>query len=250
MLCWLTPTMAFVRAINVRTIHTIPRATGAAALVARGNRSSLYRTFDRRFFMRFGSMVRHVRFSILMTIMLAIGSLSALSLEGTPAVHAASIAEDEPNDTAAEAQALAQIGLDNAVDGRIDTPGDVDWYSFTAVANRTYVIELVDVGATLGESGYNCNNNYRDGVGLVVYNSNAVVNLDASKIEEECDAVMEGDPHNQVTFESGDNKTFYIEVIPNTDNVSGNYTIEISSSGSGGGDGGDGIQLYIPLVRR
>jgi hypothetical protein len=125
----------------------------------------------------------------------------------------------------------------------ISSQVDYDWYRFTAEPNQTYTINLTNVSAELVESGRNCNNNIRDGVGLVVHNSDAVVNLDASEVEEKCNALFDGNLHNQVIFESGNNETFYIRVVPNEDMVSGSYTLRISSSG-------DISQVFLPLLQR
>jgi hypothetical protein len=125
----------------------------------------------------------------------------------------------------------------------ISSQVDYDWYRFTAEPNQTYTINLTNVSAELVESGRNCNNNIRDGVGLVVHNSDAVVNLDASEVVESCDALLDGNLHNQVIFESGNNETFYIRVVPNEDMVSGSYTLRISSSG-------DISQVFLPLLQR
>ncbi len=81
----------------------------------------------------------------------------------------APIAEAESNDTAAEAQALARIGLESPVNGTI-TADDEDWYSFAAAAGRTYVIETYNINGTSGNATglwlYNESENEIDNDGL------------------------------------------------------------------------------------
>jgi hypothetical protein len=48
--------------------------------------------------------------------------------------------EKEPNDSPAAAQAVT---LPTVVCGRLDKPGDIDWYSFTAKANDTIGVDLM-----------------------------------------------------------------------------------------------------------
>lgn len=47
--------------------------------------------------------------------------------------------EREPNDSADTAQ---EITLPTVISGRLDKPGDADWYTFTAKANETIAVEL------------------------------------------------------------------------------------------------------------
>jgi len=56
-------------------------------------------------------------------------------------------AETEPNDTFATANPI-NVGLSNAEVGATLTTDDEDYYSFTAVAGRTYVIETYDIQGT------------------------------------------------------------------------------------------------------
>jgi hypothetical protein len=143
------------------------------------------------------------------------------------AVPATPIEEAEPNNMASTAQALAEIGLKNAVNGTI-TAGDVDWYRFTADANTTYVIELVDVAGSLGTQGTNCRGLTRDGVGLEVYDGTIVTNPSAKTITRSCDIRGSRTIHNYVQFRTGvDGGPRYIRVIPNNDEVSGTYTLRI-----------------------
>ena len=58
-------------------------------------------------------------------------------------------AESEPNDSFATADALS-VGLPNAEVGATLTTNDYDYYSFTAVAGRTYVIETYNIQGTGG----------------------------------------------------------------------------------------------------
>ncbi len=48
--------------------------------------------------------------------------------------------DKEPNDTAETAQ---PITLPTVICGRLDKPGDADWYSFTAKANQTFAVDLL-----------------------------------------------------------------------------------------------------------
>ncbi|MCA9975693.1 MAG: PPC domain-containing protein, partial [Anaerolineales bacterium] len=57
-------------------------------------------------------------------------------------------AESEPNDTFATADPI-NVGLSNAeVNATVNPLNDEDYYSFTAVAGRTYVIETYDIQGT------------------------------------------------------------------------------------------------------
>jgi hypothetical protein len=104
---------------------------------------------------------------------------------------------------------------------------DFDWYRLNTDLNEEYTIELTDVSAALNERGFNCRSN-ADGVGLIVYDPSILSNSSADPVVNGCDAFLEGDVHNRVTFNSALNTTFYIGVIPNADNVSGSYTIQIT----------------------
>jgi hypothetical protein len=54
-------------------------------------------------------------------------------------------AQDDHGNTRATATAIATDGT--LVSGNIETPGDLDWFSFSAVSGYTYVIETSDLGS-------------------------------------------------------------------------------------------------------
>ncbi len=77
--------------------------------------------------------------------------LMSVVLVGVTSVPAVVRAESEPNDSFATADPV-NIGLSNAEVGATLTTNDYDYYSFTAVAGRTYVIETYDVQGTVSRA--------------------------------------------------------------------------------------------------
>jgi len=78
------------------------------------------------------------KYGIIATLLLIVGSIALVQ----PA-HA----ESEPNDTLAQAIPIG-IGYDNGEVGATLTEDDEDYYSFEAVADRTYVIETYNIDGT------------------------------------------------------------------------------------------------------
>jgi hypothetical protein len=142
----------------------------------------------------------------------------------TPA-FAATIPEQEPNDTAQSAQFLSAIGLDNPVAAEIHTPGNLDWYKFEVVTGRTYVVEVYNLDVGLGRAqGNSCDyytNNF--GLGLVLYDATV------TEIKQQCKPVAAGNTQNSLTFVANATGIYHLLVLPESKaaNVFGNYSLRI-----------------------
>jgi serine/threonine protein kinase len=100
--------------------------------------------------------------------------------------------------------------------------GDRDWYSFDTMAGETYVIELFDADKRLSTgSGSACRGSSYRGLGLRV--------LDPlfTEIAVECRPDGAGNMHHRLQFKAGLDGTHYVEVVPNSDDLAGNYKIRL-----------------------
>jgi len=100
--------------------------------------------------------------------------------------------------------------------------GDRDWYHFDTVAGETYVIEILDADKRLStSSGSACRGSSYRGLGLRV--------LDPlfTEIAEECRPDGAGNMHHRIQFKAGLDGTHYVGVIPNNDDLAGNYKIRL-----------------------
>lgn len=129
-------------------------------------------------------------------------------------------AEDEPNDTAQNAQTLSVIGLNNPITAQIDKAGDVDWYKFNTTAEQTYVVELFNVARALGAGLGRCRAG-GSGVGIKIFDATV------TQIMEQCNADGAGNVHNLVAFKAGIEGTFYIQVLPNSGTSTGSYSLRV-----------------------
>jgi len=139
---------------------------------------------------------------------------------GAQPVSVASIDEVEPNESAETGQGLATIGAANPINGAINSPGDVDWFSFEAQPGKSYVVELFNVDLSLAAEGTNCSGLY-EGVGLKVYDPSL------SKIETQCRPSGSGNVQSIVQFRTETSGRYHIQVIPNAGNVVGNYALRV-----------------------
>lgn len=145
----------------------------------------------------------------------------------TRQVHADPITEVEPNDSSGTAQMLSVIGRENYVIAATNVGNDRDWYKFNATAGQTYIIELFEASASLNAAGgTNCQSGLHDeGLGLKVYD--ASVTQIASSCEPNDAQAGSGNVHNIVQFTTAINGEFYIQVVPNNSNVTGDYKLRV-----------------------
>lgn len=142
--------------------------------------------------------------------------------QAVPTVQADPIGEVEPNDTFATAQSLANIGMDNPVVAAVNSPGDIDWFSFSATAGHTYVLELSNVSRALGGSGDGCDGIWSyDGVGLSLFDQGQ------AQIVEQCDAYGAGNVHNIIQFTAGLDGAYYIRITANDTAATGHYYLRV-----------------------
>lgn len=157
-------------------------------------------------------------------VLLALALLASLLPVARPA-RAMAIGEVEPNDSAETAQILTAIGLENPVEAAINTPGDRDWFGFTVVAGHSYVVELFEVGKSLGTAaGSVCtgsSSNMRQGIFPVVYD------VPPRELKRQCDNNGGGTTQILADFTAGASGTFYVRVAAHVSTVSGSYKLRI-----------------------
>jgi hypothetical protein len=138
--------------------------------------------------------------------------------------------EEEPNDEADNAQELNKIGMENPVEATIRAaandgdPGDLDWYSFTAVAGQTYVIELYNVANNidLATRRYNCNGTSTlKGLRIIVFDP---ANNEVNRV---CSPNGFGNVHTFTSFVAGVTGEHTIQVASHAPQVSGDYSLRI-----------------------
>ena len=134
----------------------------------------------------------------------------------------------EPNNRTVNAYPIG-LGAHNALTSQIEERNssyatnavDVDWYRFEGVAGQTYVVEIYDVAIAMNSSGYNCNNSYRQGVSLAIYDPTITA------VETVCGALGAGNVHNIAQWTATLDGIYYVRVLPNLDTVSGSYRIRV-----------------------
>ncbi len=138
---------------------------------------------------------------------------------------AATIPEQEPNDTAQTAQFLSAIGLDNPVAAEIHTPGNLDWYKFEVVTGRSYVVEVYNLDVGLGRAGGgNCERFANHiGLGLVIHDSSV------TELRRQCAPWAGGNVQNSLLFKATATGLFTLAVVPQSSaaNVFGSYHLRI-----------------------
>ncbi len=124
--------------------------------------------------------------------------------------YAATIPEQEPNDTAQTAQLLSAIGLDNPVAAEIHTPGNLDWYKFEVVTGRSYVVEVYNLDVGLGRAGGgNCERfANHSGLGLVIHDSSV------TELRRQCAPWAGGNVQNSLLFKATATGLFTLAVVP------------------------------------
>jgi hypothetical protein len=137
----------------------------------------------------------------------------------------------EPNQRAANAYQVA-VGRETGVRAAIEQRepafstffDDVDWYRFTAEAGKTYVVELFDVANTLGGTGRGCDGYSKTGMALLIYSPTL-----GKAIAGDCNSTTHsaGNVHSIAEFTAGVSGNFFIQVLPNSANVSGPYSLRV-----------------------
>lgn len=113
---------------------------------------------------------------------------------------------------------------------------DRDWFRLEAVGGESYTIETVNVAANLAtSSGSNCYGYTRTGLGIIVYDPSL-----STQIVKQCGVNGTGSVHTTVTFEAGLSGTYYIWILPNSNDASGNYSVRV----------GGQHKIYLPVVIR
>ncbi len=154
--------------------------------------------------------------------------IAVFFFRATTQVHADPINEIEPNDIPETAQMLDMIGRENYVIASTNPGNDRDWYKFTATAGQTYVIEIFEASASFNAppDGDNCYGFDDDGgLGLKIYDS-SITEIVRSCAPNNTRAGA-GNVHNIIQFTTGASGEFYIQVIPNKSNVTGDYKLRV-----------------------
>ena len=113
---------------------------------------------------------------------------------------------------------------------------DRDWYRIEAIAGETYVVETVNVAASLTTAnGSLCQGSRRTGLGIRVVDPTL-----STTIARQCSANGEGAIHTQVEFTAATTGTYYVWVLPNTSSVSGTYTLRLNGQ----------HQVFVPIIIR
>ncbi len=172
-------------------------------------------------------MRRLSRLCMHMGLMLILGIITCMPLARPLIVYATPVNEVEPNDTRATAQALASIGRNSPLNAQIDTPGDEDYISFTAVAGQSYTIEVFNAAGVLGASGTACYGYTRSGLGM--YLSDPSGNQLPGASGRSCDAtdIGGGNTHNLLTFTAGVSGAFTVRILANNTTVTGFYSLRV-----------------------
>jgi hypothetical protein len=138
----------------------------------------------------------------------------------------------EPNNARANSYALG-IGSSAALNSQIEARDpdfssfqpDKDWYRFTAVAGRSYTVELFSVAAGLAGNGSSCQDEVSGtGVGLNIFG------LSGTLIIGDCNAegtTANGELHHQVQFSAPESGEIYLQVAPNAPQASGGYSLRV-----------------------
>jgi hypothetical protein len=138
----------------------------------------------------------------------------------------------EPNNIAANAFPILP-GYQNALtsfiepqeSGLIAERADNDWYQLNAVAGRTYVVEIFDVGHLIGLGStywrcYGSSTDYR-GLGVAIF----APNLDG--VTSTCQPNGASNVHTIATFTAQVNGSYYIQVFPHVATEADFYSIRV-----------------------
>lgn len=139
----------------------------------------------------------------------------------------------EPNNSEATAYALA-LGRKQAITAAIEArdsiysthSGDADWYRFEAIQGQTYVIEIFNVSASIGQETalYFCQgvNNYYRGLALFVYDT-----VTKSPAALQCQANGAGPALVTVSFKAASTGTYTFLVYPHVATAIGSYSLRV-----------------------
>jgi hypothetical protein len=167
-------------------------------------------------------------FLLFFVIAQSISPLQAQDGMGVTTINNGPILEIEPNNTSGSAQILSVIGRENYVIASINPANDRDWFRFDAVAGQTYVIEVFEASASLNAAtGTLCLGAIpsASGVGLRIYD--ASVTQIAASCRPNAERSGAGNVHNIVQVTTAINSALYIEVVPNSSTVTGDYKLRI-----------------------
>ena len=133
------------------------------------------------------------------------------------------IQELEPNDSSSSAQELRGIGSNRPLQASIGKAEDEDYFTFSAVAGRSYVIEIFDVANNLTLTDDDKCEKYRDYRGLfpIIYDPAG------NEISRQCEPNGAGNTHVSIGFLAGTTGVHTIKVVPHGTSVLGTYSLRI-----------------------
>lgn len=134
--------------------------------------------------------------------------------------------QENPDSSFAAPLVLSTIGRESPVQAGIGAAGDEDGFQFSAVAGRTYVIELFNVGASLGQGTqlYYCGgaNNYYRGMLLAVFDT--VTN---SEVALQCLPNGSGEVLTSVTIKAASSGAYKLRVRAHVTTSVGSYSLRV-----------------------
>jgi O-acetyl-ADP-ribose deacetylase (regulator of RNase III) len=138
----------------------------------------------------------------------------------------------EPNNQRITAAPI-QIGRENAISASIEqrianyatNHVDIDWYWFTAEADKTYTVELFNAAANFNAASSYDNCGWDSGIGLLIVDASGTVL--ASECRPNENHRGSGNVHNIVQFTPGLAGDYFIQVIPNENNRYGAYQLRV-----------------------
>ncbi len=157
---------------------------------------------------------------------LTVLSLLLVGASTPPHIAQAEPLQETPDSSFDSPMLINIIGKDSPVQATIGTPGDEDGFQFTAIAGRTYVIELFNVGASLGQGAqlYYCggSNNYYRGMQLAIFDT--VTN---SEVALQCLPNGSGEVLTSVTIKAASSGAYKLRVRAHVSTSVGSYNLRV-----------------------
>jgi hypothetical protein len=157
---------------------------------------------------------------------LTVLSLLLVGASTPPYIVQAEPSQETPDSSFASPMLINTIGKDYPVQASIGTPGDEDGFQFTAVAGRTYVIELFNVGASLGQGTqlYYCggSNNYYRGMLLAIFDTTT-----SSEIALQCLPNGSGEVLTSITIKAASSGAYKVRVRAHVSTSVGSYNLRV-----------------------
>lgn len=158
-------------------------------------------------------------------MLLMVAVLASMLTPLSQVVRAAPI-QESPDSSFDTPLIMPAIGSEEPVVATIGVPGDVDGFQFTAVAGRTYAIELFNVNASLGQGTqlYYCNgfNGYYRGMGLAAFDVST-----NSQLILQCQPNGTGNVLTSITIKAASSGAYKLKVYAHVATSIGAYSLRV-----------------------